>query len=310
MEIGTIFLLSLLLLPLLLFLKKKQNKNLPPSPPTLPFIGNLHQLGSLPHQSLWKLARKHGPVMLLQLGSVKTVVVSSAETAKTVLKTHDLDCCSRPPLDGARMMTYNYIDLAFSPYGEYWREIRKICVLELFSVKRVESYQSIRVEEVAKLINSIADHSSSSSASPINLTDKLFSLTASILFKIAFGVSFQGSDLHHNRFHEVLLEAGAAFGSFCAAEFFPYVGWIVDRLSGLQQRREKVFRELDSFYQGIIEAHLRPDRREQEHEDIIDVLLKIMKGQSQFRAGFLTEKNIKAVLFVSFKFFSTIFFAQ
>ena len=301
MDVLTILVLLLLFFPLLLFLRKKQNKNLPPSPPTLPFIGNLHQLGSLPHQSLWKLAKKHGPVMLLRLGSVPTVIISSPEAAKAVMKTHDLECCSRPQLHGPRMMTYNYLDLAFSPYGEYWREMRKICVVELLGVKRVESYQSIREEEVAKLINSIADHSSSS-ASPIDLTEKLFSLTASMTFRIAFGMSFQGSDLNHNRFREVVQEASAAMGSFCAAEFFPYVGWIVDRLSGLQQRREKVFRELDSFFQGIIDAHLCPDRGDQEHEDIIDVLLKIMKEKSQSGAAFLAQTNIKAIVLVSFKF--------
>ena len=150
------------------------------------------------------------------------------------------------------------------------------------------------------MINEIANNSNT--GSPVDLTEKLFAFPTSIIFRVAFGTSFQGSDLHHNRFHEVLLEAGAAFGSFCAAEFFPYVGWIVDRLSGLQQRREKVFRELDSFFQGIIDAHLCPDRGDQEHEDIIDVLLKIMKEKSQSGAAFLAQTNIKAIVLVSFKF--------
>ncbi|XP_062112519.1 cytochrome P450 71B36-like [Humulus lupulus] len=297
-------LVSLLLLPLLIiFIKKtvqKQNKNLPPSPPKLPFIGNLHQLGSLPHQSLCQLSKKYGSVMLLHLGKVPTVVVSSAEAAKQVMKTHDLSTCSRPQLHGPRQLTYNYQDLAFSPYGEYWREIRKTCVLELFSVKRVLSHRSVREEEVTKLINSVSHNSSSSPGAPVDLTEKLFALTASIIFRTAFGTTFKDANFSDEKLHEIVQEIQTILATFSAAEHFPYVGWIVDKLSGLEQRRERIFHQMDDFYQRVIDDHLSPGREKQEHEDIIDVLLKIvMKEQTGFRAASLTINNVKAVLLVT-----------
>ena len=125
-----------LLLPLILLVKRnmvtgRQNKQLPPGPPKLPIIGNLHQLRGSPHRSLSELSKKYGPVMLLQFGCVRSVIISSAEAAEQVLKIHDLHCCSRPPLTGTRKLTYNFSDISFSPYGDYWRQIRKICVVEL-----------------------------------------------------------------------------------------------------------------------------------------------------------------------------------
>ena len=66
---------------------------------------------------------------------------------------------------GVGRLSYNYSDLAFSPYGEYWREIRKLCVLELFSVKRVKSFRFVREDEVDSLMDSISQ-SLSTSASP------------------------------------------------------------------------------------------------------------------------------------------------
>jgi hypothetical protein len=295
-------LLSLLLvLPLLFLMKKKMNdrttqkKGLPPSPPKLPIIGNLLQLGQLPHQSLLQLSKKYGPVMLLHLGGIPTVVLSSAEAAREALKVHDLACCSRPPLASSRRLLYNYRDMGFAPYGDYWREVRKICVLELFSVKRIQSYQFIREEEVAFLVNSISH--SSSSATPVDLSEKLFALTASVTFRIAFGKSFRGSDLDNERFQEVVHEAEAMLGSFNASEYFPTVGWIIDKFSSRFQRLERIFHELDNFFEHVIDLHLNPQTKK-EHEDIIDVLLKIEREQTKFGAAQFTKDNIKAILMV------------
>ncbi|KAG2708068.1 hypothetical protein I3760_05G173900 [Carya illinoinensis] len=292
----------LLFLPLLLFMKKKmdarsrrQNMQPPPSPPKLPVIGNLHQLGELPHQSLWRLSKKYGPVILLQLGGIPSVILSSAEAARQALKVHDLDCCNRPSSDNSRRLTHNYRDMAFAPYGQYWREMKKICVLEVFSMKRVQAYRFIREEEVAMLINGISH--SSSSATPVDLSEKLFALNANITCRAAFGKSFRGSDLDNERFQEVVHEAESLLGSFSASECFPYVGWILDRLSGRLRRLERIFRELDHFFQQVIDLHLmRPEMAKQEHEDIIDVLLRIEREQIDPSAAHFSKENVKAIL--------------
>ena len=136
---------------------KKRKFNLPPNPPKLPIIGNLHQLGNMPHLSLQCLAKSFGPIIYLQLGEVPTVVISSARLAKEVMKTHDLALSSRPKIFSAKHLLYNCTDVAFSPYGAYWRHIRKICILELLSAKRVESYSFVREEEVARLVSRVAE---------------------------------------------------------------------------------------------------------------------------------------------------------
>ncbi|KAG2701873.1 hypothetical protein I3760_06G064800 [Carya illinoinensis] len=290
--------LSLLfLLPLVLLLAKnkiygpKQKKRLPPGPPTLPIIGNMHQLGELPHKTLSQLSKKYGPIMLLKFGSKTIINISSAEAARQVLKFHDLDCCSRPVSSTAGRLTYNYKDI---------REIRKICALELFSVARVQSFSFIREEEVASLVNSISQ--SASSATPVDLSEKMLALiTANILCRTAFGKNFRGSGLDNEKLREVGHEAEVMFASFSATEFFPYVGWIIDRLSGPIRRLEKIFRDLDDFLQQTIDLHLSPKKTEQDHEDLIDVLLRIERDQrTNTGAPPFNRDNIKAILFDMF----------
>ena len=90
MELPLYSLTSLLLLFLfsLRFLRKQDKhseSNLPPGPPTLPFIGSLHHLaGSLPHHALHDLAQLHGPIMLVRTGEIDLVVLTSREAAKEV----------------------------------------------------------------------------------------------------------------------------------------------------------------------------------------------------------------------------------
>ena len=294
----TLLLFVILAFPLfLLFLYRKHRKNgglLPPGPPGLPFIGNLHQMdNSAPHRYLWQLSKQYGPLMSLRLGFVPTIVVSSAKIAKEVMKTQDLEFASRPSLIGQQRLSYNGLDLAFSPYNDYWREMREICVLHLFTLKRVKSYTSIREYEVSQMIEKISKLASASKL--INLSEALMFLTSTIICRVAFGKRYEGEGCERSRFHGLLNDAQAMLGSFFFSDHFPLMGWL-DKLTGLTARLEKTFREMDLFYQEIIEEHLKPDRKKQELEDITDVLIGLRKD-NDFAID-ITWDHIKGVLMV------------
>ncbi|PKU68771.1 Cytochrome P450 71A1 [Dendrobium catenatum] len=138
--------------------RRELSPKLPPGPRKLPIIGNLHQVGGLTHRPLWLLSQKYGPLMHLKIGKVPILVVSSADMAREILKTNDFGFCSRPGLTSSNKFSYDCKDISFAAYGEYWREMRKICILQLFSTKRVSTFHSVREEEVAILIDSVSFH--------------------------------------------------------------------------------------------------------------------------------------------------------
>ncbi|KAJ6289005.1 hypothetical protein OIU76_024903 [Salix suchowensis] len=136
-----------------------RDRKLPPGPMGWPVIGSLHLLGKLPHQDLHQLAEKYGPIMYMRLGLVPTVVVSSPRAAESILKTHDLVFANRPPNEAAKYISYEQKNVSFAPYGSYWRNVRKMCTLELLSNHKINSFMSTRKEELALLIGSIKDAS-------------------------------------------------------------------------------------------------------------------------------------------------------
>ncbi|KAJ9186484.1 hypothetical protein P3X46_002052 [Hevea brasiliensis] len=291
-----LFIFFLLALPLLLsFLLRKQkskNRHLPPGPKGLPFIGNLHQFDSLnPHSYLWQLSQKYGPLMSLRLGFVPILVVSSAKMAKEILKTHDLIFCSRPSLVGQQKLSYNGLDLAFSPYNAYWREIRKICMVYLFNSNRVQSFRPIREFEVSHMLEKISK--SAAALKPVNLSEVMMSLTSTIICRVAFGKRYEEDGVERSRFHELLKETQAMFTSFFVSDYYPFSGFI-DKFTGLAHRLEKNFKEFDIFYEQIIQEHLDPSRSKPGEEDILDILLQLYKNRS-FKVD-LTFDHIKAVL--------------
>ncbi|TVU31389.1 hypothetical protein EJB05_23073, partial [Eragrostis curvula] len=296
--------LILVLLPLIFYIlarcwssrpSKKGQLHLPPCPPGLPILGNLHQVGALPHRSLWKLARRHGPVMMLRLGRVPTVVVSSAEAAREVLRTHDADCCSRPDAPGPRRLSYDHKDVTFSPYSKHWRERRKLFVVEFLSKRRVQATWYAREAEMEKLISRLT----SAERRPVSMEDHFFEYMDGIIGTVAFGNVYGTKQFTYKKhFHEAIDDAMRVRSSFSAEDYFPNaLGRLVDRLTGVALLREKVFQEFDAFYEKIIEQHLDPSCiKTRKNESLIDVLIGLMKD----RQGSLTfsRDHVKAVLTV------------
>ncbi|XP_008799325.2 cytochrome P450 71A1-like [Phoenix dactylifera] len=267
-----------------------------PTPPRLPVLGNLHQLGSAAHRSLRSLSEKYGPVMLMYFGCVPTVIVSSAEAAHEVMKTRDLAFASRPKSSMADRLLYNSHDVAFSPYSEYWRQVRRICVLHLLSLKRVQSFRSVREEEVVLMIDNI--RCAASNMQPVNPSKLISTLTSDIVCRVAFGRKYSKEEDGGNTFREMLRETLELLGTFPVGDFIPRLRW-VDWLRGLDARVRNTAKQIDCFTEKIIEAHLHvKNDGSDDHRDIcdfIDVLLSLDNDKNDGSGISLGRDSIKAV---------------
>ncbi|KAM7478258.1 hypothetical protein LguiA_026471 [Lonicera macranthoides] len=266
---------------------KNPKKNLPPSPPKLPGIGNFHQLGNYPHRSLQSLAKKHGPIILLHFGAVPVLVITSPDAAREIMKTHDPIFSNRPKATIPSKLLYGSKDIAFSPYSEYWRQVRSIGVLNLLSNKRIQSYKSTREAETALMIEKINNNRL------VNLSDMFQSLTNDVVCRVALGRKLGGED--GRRFKELLVEFGELLGVFCVGDYVPWLWW-VDQVSGLFRRVERVAKGIDEFLEGVLSDHMEKKKEECEGEgkNFVDILLEI---QRENKLGFpVSRDTVKALI--------------
>ncbi|KAI3739465.1 hypothetical protein L2E82_29870 [Cichorium intybus] len=277
---------SSLILFLYFMLKRSKSLNLPPGPQKLPLIGNVHQLaGLLPHRAFRELARKHGPIMHVQLGQISAVIISSPKLAKEVLKTHDIALADRPTTFGSELVLYGNTDIALAPYGEYWRQMKKIASLELLSAKKVRSFSRIREQELDGFLKFLR----SSSGKPININRTITELINNVVCIASFGKNCK----QQQALLEFLDEFQRVNTGFYVADLFPDFKFLYV-VSGLRSKLMKLHKTLDKIFDGIWEEHegRKRDGEEQE-EDLFEVLLRIKEeGGLEFP---ITNNNIKAI---------------
>ncbi|XP_072973181.1 indole-2-monooxygenase-like [Typha angustifolia] len=289
-------LLSLLLLIPLFFIllttRRTQKTNLPPSPPKLPIIGNLHQVGALPHRSLYSLSKKHGPLMLLHLGEVPMLVVSSPEMAQVVMRTRDHIFASRPLSKGSDILFYGAKDIAFGPYSEQWRQAKKLCTMHLLSAKKVQSFKHAREEEVSFAMAKI--YKAQESSKPINLSELLNAFANDITCRVVSGKFFREGG-RNILFRELIERSVEILGGFNLVDFFPSSVWM-DFFTRFSSRAREVAKRWDDVLEDVIKEHSmkRVKGSTQESGDFVDVLLSL-EDDLQMEYG-LTKDHLKALL--------------
>jgi len=271
----------------------KSAKNVPPSPPKLPIIGNLHQLVGHIHQTLHSLAQTYGPLMLLHFGKVPVLVVSNAEAAREVMKTNDHIFCNRPHRKMCDIIIYGSKDVASTPYGSYWRQIRTICVLHILSPKKVQSFRAVREEEISLMMKEIKQ--CCSSLMPVNLTYLLTKVTNDIVCRASLGRRYSGEAGCNLR--GPLNEMMELVGAPVIGDYIPWLDWL-GNVNGMYGRAKSVAKQLDQIFDQVVDEHVsrRGHDGDQEENDLVDVLLKIQKENT---TGFQIDRTIiKALILV------------
>ena len=101
-----------------------------------------------------------------------------------------------------------------------------------------------QVEKLMSTLNGLAGE-------PVPLKEHIFSLAAGIIGMLGFGDMYNSDKFpHHKNLQHVLEEAIHVQASFSAEDYFPnIVGRLVDQITGLAARRERIFKQLDTLFE-------------------------------------------------------------
>ncbi|KAJ6932796.1 hypothetical protein NC651_008274 [Populus alba x Populus x berolinensis] len=252
--------------------------NLPPGPKPWPIIGNLNLLaGPLPHRNMHALVQKYGPIMQLKFGSYPVVVGSSVEMAEAVLKTNDVKLADRPKIAAGKYTTYNYSNITWSQYGPYWRQARKICLMEIFSPKRLDQFETVRVQELHALLRKLFV----SSGKPINARDNFSDLSLSVISRLVLGKNYtvktgnQKQYMTPKEFKEMIDELFLLNGVLDIGDSIPWLAFL--DLQGYIKRMKAVGQLFDGFLEHTLNEHQQRRKGVKDYvpQDMMDILLQL-----------------------------------
>ncbi|KDP38433.1 hypothetical protein JCGZ_04358 [Jatropha curcas] len=235
------------------------------------------------------MADKYGPIFSIKTGVHRSLVVSSWELAKECFTTNDKAFANRPNFLAAELMGYNSAMFGFSPYGQYWRVIRKIATVELLSNHRLQSFRHVRESEIKAAMNGIyqlweenIDYNKADMV--VKMKQWFGDITLNVIFRIIVGkryVNYYMTSLEDGNDSDEWREAVNKFfelsGKYVLSDSLPFLRWL--DLGGYQKSMKKTAKELDVFVQSWLDEH-KCKRSSSEcnvkgEEDFMDVMLSI-----------------------------------
>ncbi|KAL0377856.1 UNVERIFIED_CONTAM: cytochrome [Sesamum radiatum] len=282
-------LLSLFVLALAFKFSSKGKAKLPPSPaPALPLLGHLHHLKLPLHLTYHNLSKKLGPIFSLRFGNRLMVVVSSPAIVGECFTKNDIVLANRPRFTLSKYIGYNYTSLVDSPYGEHWRNLRRLTTVEIFSSARLNVFQSIRHDEVRLVLKKLYKNSCQDFAR-VELRSSFAELTFNNIMRMVAGKRYFGEDEEKEeakQFRELMDEVFKLSGVSNPADFFPVFRWI--DYKGYEKKLARYSAKLDSFLQGLIVEH----KRDKSRNTMIDHLISLQESEPEY----YTDVIIKGII--------------
>ncbi|KAI3773845.1 hypothetical protein L1987_48382 [Smallanthus sonchifolius] len=236
----------------------------------------------LPHATLSSMADRYGPIFTVRLGVRKVLVVSNWEIVKDIFTTHDVIVSDRPNYIAVKILGRNGASFSFTPYGPYWRGIRKIISQELLSNSGLEKLKHVRLIELQSAIKNMhgfwREKRDERGKVLVEMKKWFGELNMNTMLKAVAGKRYTGGDSEDEEemmsCREVIREWFQYLGQFLVAYALPFLGWL--DLGGYEKTMKRVARELDSMFGKWLEEHRRKrsSGNGTEVNDFIDVMIQ------------------------------------
>nr|QGV10850.1 iridoid oxidase 1 [Centranthera grandiflora] len=296
----TLSLLAALLLLATTLLRPKSSGKKPPGPRGLPVLGNLLQLGDLPHASMHRWRATHGPVIWLKLGAVNTMVVESSSAAAELFKKHDLPFADRKCPDVLTAYEFNQGTLGMNKFGGHWRVLRRLCSMEFLVNKRMNETSDLRHRIRDNMERWIIEESAADRArggrGVVQLSRFLFLMAFNLVGNLMLSRDLlDAKDSESRQFFDCMNRVLELAGTPNIADYLPWLKWLdpVGMKREMKKNLSITMRIASRFIQERLDE--RKAGKIREKKDFLDVLLEY-EGDGKDGPDRMSEKNINIVI--------------
>lgn len=192
-----------------------QLTHLPPGPFPLPVIGNLltFRKNVLTHEVMLQLAKEHGSVYTLFMGTDPTIIVTDPRLGLEVMRKHTF--AGRPRFN---VTDYYYkdnsIDIIFGDFSKEWEALRKVGHLAARKFAVSSALNGIVLDAVDHLIESAGSE-------PFDSEVHLNNMMITILARTAFGKKYAVNDPDFVEWKNLLDFVNETMTDIMAVEYVP-----------------------------------------------------------------------------------------
>lgn len=175
-----VFILGVCLLVYRLLQVGKRDPRMPPGPPTVPLLGNAHQIPATGlYKQMREWAQQYGSVFSLKVGPSSIVVLCDRKAIHKLLVEKGSIYSDRPPSYVGHLLTQGD-HLALEQMDATWREKRKV-ISHNFSPKQLdENHFRVQESEATVLMTNLLQN-------PDNFYQDVRRYTASVVTSITYG---------------------------------------------------------------------------------------------------------------------------
>ncbi|KAH0619384.1 hypothetical protein JD844_019438 [Phrynosoma platyrhinos] len=305
--------LALLLLLLLLWARRRRRPRRPagapsrpvtgkplPGPVGWPLLGNVLQLGRLPHLTFCALAKRYGPVFQLRLGRRAVVVLNGASAIREALVQQGGPFAGRPDFPSFRLVSGGK-SMAFGRYSARWRAQRRVAqaTLRAFSTARAPGGRLFEQHVAAEALELVAELCRLSDARRGRYVDPapLFAVAnANVMCALCFGQRYG----HDDGEFRALLGRNDRFGQTVASgslvDVLPWLQAFPNPVRSVFRDFQALTREMHDFVRAKVAQHRLTFRPGAPPRHMSDAILGSMEHGDGAERGLAAGEYVEGTL--------------
>ncbi|CAI9093807.1 OLC1v1029387C1 [Oldenlandia corymbosa var. corymbosa] len=258
--------------------KKTKKRSFPPGPWGLPIVGYLPFLKANMPTQFAELAQKYGPIFKFRLGNKLCVVLSSPSLVKEITRDQDVVFANRDATVAAEVLTFGGYDIAWTAYGSYWRNMRKVFVREILSGSNLDACYDLRKDEVIKAIEYVGMNV----GKPVRIDELAFQTELNVILRMLWGGTHEANQKSEKAvadFRVVFAKIVNILGKPNISDFFPILRWF--DIQGVAKEAHALLQVADSIVDAVINERVKMAedsiKTDGIKKDFLQILLELKK---------------------------------